>query len=176
VPVVQDDFLSIARNRVRLVPVLQQMLDEIRPAWPDCVFRLGLNDDSEVVADEHLRSVIRNVLFNAASFSPPDGVVNIRVRADGMYARIYVDDEGPGVNPDRVETIFDPYAPSSRGPENTTTQIRQGMGIGLSIARTIVRGYGGDLRCHANANGAGGRFEIMLPLASPEGQGGADGG
>ncbi len=49
------------------------------------------------------------------------------------------------------------------------------MGIGLSIARTIVRGYGGDLRCHASANGGGGRFEIMLPLAQSDGRGDDDG-
>ncbi len=103
VPVVQDDFLSIARNRVRLGPVLEQMVEELRPAWPDCAFRLGLNGEAEVLGDDHLRSVIRNVLFNAASFSPTDGVVDIRVREDGMYVRVYIDDEGPGVKPDRVE-------------------------------------------------------------------------
>jgi signal transduction histidine kinase len=170
VPVVHGDFLNIGRNRVRLVPVLQQMVEEIRPAWPDCVFRLGLNGDSEVLGDEHLRSVIRNVLFNAASFSPSDGLIDVRVREDGLYARIYIDDEGPGVSADRVEAIFDPHAPPSGRKDDLNTRIRQGMGIGLSIARTIVRGYGGDLRCHANGSGGGGRFEIMLPLAPVEEQ------
>lgn len=168
VPIVQDDFLSIARNRVSLVPVIRQILDEIRPAWPDASFHLELEGEPQVVGDDHLRSVIRNVLFNAASFSPPEGTVDILVLQDGLYARVYIDDEGPGVTPDRIETIFDPYAASKRNGDGLNGRIRQGMGIGLSIARTIVRGYGGDLRCHSNHNGSGGRFEIMLPLALDE--------
>jgi signal transduction histidine kinase len=168
VPVIQDDFLSIAREHKRLNPILKQVVEEVRPAWPDCVFRLRLDGNVRVVGDDHLRSVIRNVLYNAGSFSPEDGVIDVRASHDGLYARVYVDDDGPGVDPDRVESIFDPYVASSRSTDPAGNHIRQGMGIGLSVARTITRAYGGDLRCHSNRSAGGGRFEIMLPLAPGE--------
>lgn len=145
--------------------LLLEVVEEIRPAWPDCVFRLKVDDGVVVLADHHLRSVVRNLLYNAASFSPADGVVEIRVRQDGEYARIYVDDEGPGVTSDRVEAIFDPYRTTSREKPPNNPRIRQGIGIGLSVARIMTRAYGGDLRCHGNQTAPGGRFEIVLPLA-----------
>jgi signal transduction histidine kinase len=165
VPIFQDDFLAISREHIELKQLLLEVVEEIRPAWPDCVFRLKVDDEVVVLADHHLRSVMRNLLYNAASFSPPDGVVEIRVLQDGEFARIYVDDEGPGVNSDRVEVIFDPYRTTSREKPPTNPRIRQGIGIGLSVARIMTRAYGGDLRCHGNQTAPGGRFEIVLPLA-----------
>jgi signal transduction histidine kinase len=167
VPVFRDDFLAISREHVDLKPLLLEVFEEVRPAWPECVFRLKVTDEVVVLADHHLRSVIRNLLYNAASFSPSEGAVEIRVLQDGEYARVFIDDEGPGVNADRIEAIFDPYRTASRQKAPHNPRIRQGIGIGLSVARIMTRAYGGDIRCHANQTAPGGRFEVILPLALP---------
>ncbi len=167
VPMFRDDFLPISPEPIRLGDLLSEVVEEARPAWPESVFRLQAEDDLEVLADHHLRSVMRNLLYNAASFSPAEGLIDIRVRQDGEFARIYVDDEGPGVDADQTEAIFDPYKASSRAQVSSRKGARQGMGIGLSISRIVVRAYGGDLRCHGNHSAAGGRFEVVLPLAQP---------
>jgi signal transduction histidine kinase len=167
VPVFNDDFLAISHESISLRQLLLDVVEEVRPAWPECVFRLKLESDIQVLADHHLRSVVRNLLYNAASFSPPDGLIEIRVRQDGEFARIYVDDEGPGVEVDQMETVFDPYHGTSRKNASSKSRVRQGMGIGLSVARIITRAYGGDLRCHGNHSAPGGRFEVILPLIEP---------
>ncbi len=164
VPVFRDDFLAISHESISIKQLLLDVIEEVRPAWPDCLFRLKLESDIQVLADHHLRSVVRNLLYNAASFSPPDGLIEIRIRQDGEFARIYVDDEGPGVEADQMETVFDPYQGTSRKNASSKSRVRQGMGIGLSVARIITRAYGGDLRCHGNHSAPGGRFEVILPL------------
>ena len=167
VPMFRDDFLAISPKPISLKQLLLEVVEEVLPAWPECVFRLKVEDDIQVLADHHLRSVVRNLLYNAASFSPPDGLIEMRVRQDGEFARIYVDDEGPGVEADQMEMVFNPYQGTSRENASTHPRVRQGMGIGLSVARIIARAYGGDLRCHGNHSAPGGRFEVILPLVEP---------
>ncbi len=164
VPMIRDDFPAFARSPVPLRGLLREVSEEVRPAWPDCTFVLGMEAEVVVIADHHLRLVVRNLFYNAASFSPPEGVVELRVRQDSEFARIFVDDEGPGVEPDQIEAIFDPYYTSPRARE-PGPRIRQGAGIGLSVARMFARSYGGDLRCYSNDVAGGGRFELILPLA-----------
>ncbi len=167
VPVFRDDFLVISPEQVALKQLIPEVIEEVKPAWPDCVIRLKIEDDIHVLAGNHLRSIMRNLLYNAASFSPPDGLIEVRARQDGEFARIYVDDEGPGVDADHMETVFDPFEGSSRESVANHPRVRQGMGIGLSVARIVARAYGGDLRCHGNHSAPGGRFEVVLPLAKP---------
>lgn len=167
VPVFRDDFLVISPEPVALKELIPEVVEEVRPAWPECVFRVQVEDGIQVLADHHLRSIVRNLLYNAASFSPPDGLIEVRARQDGEFARIYVDDEGPGVDADHMETVFDPYKGNSRENVPNHPRVRQGMGIGLSVARIVARAYGGDLRCHGNHSAPGGRFEVVLPLVQP---------
>jgi len=167
VPVFRDDFLVISPEPVALKQLIPEVVEEVRPAWPECVIRVKVEDDIQVLADHHLRSIVRNLLYNAASFSPPDGLIEVRARQDGEFARIYVDDEGPGVDVDHMETVFDPYQSNSREGVSKNSRVRQGMGIGLSVARIVARAYGGDLRCHGNHSAPGGRFEVVLPLVQP---------
>jgi signal transduction histidine kinase len=150
-----------------LKQLIPEVVEEVRPAWPDCVIRVKVEDDIQVLADHHLHSIVRNLLYNAASFSPPEGLIEVRARQDGEFARIYVDDEGPGVDADHMEMVFDPYQCNSREGGSKNSRVRQGMGIGLSVARIVARAYGGDLRCHGNHSAPGGRFEVVLPLVQP---------
>ena len=77
------------------------------------------------------------------------------VRNDN-FAQISVSDAGPGVPPEKLKDVFEPFF----------TTKPQGMGMGLSIARTIVEAHGGQLFAE-NGRGGGATFLIRLPLASP---------
>ncbi len=115
--------------------------------------------------DERLGQVFRNLIDNAISFTPENGVVTINARISGQRARITVDDEGPGIPPDNLETIFERFyteRPAGHGFGNNS-------GLGLSIARQITAGSGGRIWAENrhNASGAtlGARFIVELQLA-----------
>jgi len=166
-PFLVDDVLSVERKIVSLPKVLRESIDEMRQAWPDLSFVLNEpegQDTLDVIGDQHLHSVMRNLLHNAASFSPEDGIVEITVVEDGEYAHVYVHDEGPGVDPADIDKIFSPLASYKEG-RRSGIRADYGMGVGLTISRAISRAYGGGLLCHSNTEEEGGCFEVFVPLA-----------
>lgn len=117
-----------------------------------------------------LGQVIRNVIDNARSFSPPDGVV--RVMLDGptqrsALARITVEDEGPGIPPENIDAIFKRFY--TKRPQGSA--FGNNSGLGLAISRQIVNSHGGRIfaenRLENQADLAsarrGARFVIELP-------------
>lgn len=112
-----------------------------------------------VMADPvHLHQVLVNLLVNAmeAVEESPPGVreVHVRTRADGGGAEIAVMDSGPGLPPGREEEVFDSFF---------TTKV-EGMGMGLSIVRTIIEAHGGRVSAGAASLG-GAEFGVWLPAA-----------
>jgi two-component system sensor histidine kinase ChvG len=126
VAIFQDRFDS---DRLRLV------LD-IQDRW--------LPDGSFVVMGHEARlgRVITNLLDNAISFSPEGGVVAVRARRVGDEIEIVVDDDGPGIPPDRLDTIFERFY--SDRPQSDSI-VGKNSGLGLSISRGIVDAYGGRI-------------------------------
>lgn len=166
-PFLVDDVLPFERKVVSLTTQLRETLEEVRRAWPDVSFAVRRADDRDeiwVVGDQHLRSVLRNLLHNAASYTPQDGSVQIRIALEGARAHLVVKDEGPGVDPADVDLIFAPLE-SMRAGRRAGERADYGMGVGLTISRAIARAYGGELRCQSNRDEEGGVFEVTLPLA-----------
>ncbi|HEX4027902.1 MAG TPA: stimulus-sensing domain-containing protein [Rhizomicrobium sp.] len=116
--------------------------------------------------DERLGQVFRNLIDNAVSFSPEHGKVVITASSHGMVARVTVEDDGPGIPPDNLESIFERFY-TERPGEN----FGRNSGLGLSIARQIIEGAGGRIyaenRAPRNRQGKGARLVVELPLAAP---------
>jgi two-component system sensor histidine kinase ChvG len=114
--------------------------------------------------DERLGQVFRNLIDNAASFSPPGGKVIVTAVRNDIVARITVEDEGPGIPPANLESIFERFY-TERPGEN----FGRNSGLGLSIARQIIDGAGGRIyaenRNPDNTQGMGARLIVELPLA-----------
>jgi signal transduction histidine kinase len=134
---------------------------------PDIVFVVEMEDEIQVIGDHHMRSILRNLIHNAASYSPRKGRVKIRVEIKEEFARFYVEDEGPGVDPDDVDKIFAPLESLKEGRKRGK-RADYGMGVGLTVSRAIARAYGGELICHSNKEVSGGVFEVVLPLSESE--------
>ena len=142
------------------------------PAPVRIVFRGPAPTDAIVLGqDGPLGQVFRNLIDNARSFSPPDGVVTVGVEVvrggrEGPLVRATVEDEGPGIPPENLETIFRRfYTQRPRG-----AAFGGNSGLGLSIARQIIGALNG--RIHAeNIPGAapdkpaGARLVVELPWA-----------
>jgi PAS domain S-box-containing protein len=111
--------------------------------------------------------VLREVLSNACDAAPDGGVVAVRasnlrldddqgVLRSGSYVEIEVEDEGAGIEPSRLEQIFEPFY--------STKPRDRALGVGLSLAWSFVRGHGGDLRVESQP-GKGTRVRILIPAA-----------
>lgn len=119
--------------------------------------------------DGPLGQVFRNLIDNARSFSPPGGEVRVSLSRDeidpDLPVRVRVDDDGPGIPPENLETVFERfYTSRPRG-----TAFGNNSGLGLSIVRQIVEAHGGRVwaenRKAADGGVAGARFEVALPAA-----------
>jgi len=171
-PFLADKVLPFERHVVSLTAHLRETLEEVRQAWPEVTFvvrRPEGGDEIKVTGDQHLRSVLRNLLHNAASYTPEEGSVEVRIEVDGKSAHLVVTDEGPGVDPADVDMIFAPLESMKEG-RRAGARVDYGMGVGLTISRAIARAYGGELVCHSNAETQGGVFEVVLPLEESEGK------
>ncbi|HYD60257.1 MAG TPA: ATP-binding protein [Noviherbaspirillum sp.] len=107
-----------------------------------------------------MERVLCNLLDNAAKHAPDGGTIRIAAAVDGKEARIAVEDDGPGIPRGMEEQIFVKFA---RG---TAESARPGVGLGLSICRTIVEAHGGRIWAENRPEG-GARFVFTLPLGIP---------
>lgn len=115
-------------------------------------------DVPRVMADrDRVVQVLANLVGNAIKFAPPGSEVEIRAEAAGDTVRFAVADHGPGIPPEDVVHLFDPYwqARQNRG---------HGSGLGLAIAKGIVEAHGGSLWVESE-HGAGSTFYFTLPPA-----------
>jgi signal transduction histidine kinase len=120
-------------------------------------------DGSELLVRGDLRrltQVITNLLSNSVKYTAPGGHIRIRLaRGDGV-ATVEVRDDGLGIAADDLPHVFD-YFHQGRVHEN---QPRGGLGVGLSIVRSIVRLHGGAVFAHSDGPGTGSTFTVQLPL------------
>ena len=114
-----------------------------------------------------LRNLIRNAIEHTVA---PSGLVRLEVTSrPGGVVRFVVLDDGPGIAPDELESVFERFHRTDGDRSRTTG----GAGLGLAIVRAIARAHDGDARAVSNATGA--RLELELPrlrLHQPEGDSG----
>ena len=110
-----------------------------------------------------LVQVLRNLIGNAESFSPPAGTIHLRARETGAVVEITVDDEGPGIPDGNLDHVFDRFY--SERPAGET--FGKHSGLGLSISRQIVEALRGRIsaenRRGTNGQVIGARFVVRLP-------------
>jgi PAS domain S-box-containing protein len=105
--------------------------------------------------------IVLNLLSNAVKFTQSRGRVRVRCGGDGDCVRIIVEDTGPGIPPDKLNAIFEPFVQLGR----TRTSQHEGTGLGLAISRDLARAMHGDVRVESTV-GEGSTFRLSLPRAS----------
>ena len=109
-----------------------------------------------------LERVAENLIDNAVSFSPPEGVVSVTIRQSGRQIVTEVCDEGPGIAPERRENVFRRF--HSDRPEGES--FGNHSGLGLAIGRAIAEAHDGALTADARPDGADGAcLRLRLPAA-----------
>ncbi len=186
----QADLVFAAREECdRLQAIVDELLDLSRIQADRIELRLGSQDPEQLVSEaiesqhsvaeargvelrsellpgtpavavdhERIQLVLANLLANAIRYGPPGGTVTVRALArDGML-RFEVADQGPGIPKDYQQAVFDKYV-------RVPGALAGGAGLGLYIAREIVRAHGGEIGVESEP-GRGATFWFTVKLAS----------
>lgn len=153
-------------ERVELRALLTRMGESLRARVSSA--GMGLKIEIEEGADVALAGdqitlerIVTNLVENACKYgASPAGVVTLRGMVDGSHAIIQVSDEGPGISAADRARIFEPF---ERG-HDLETETKQGLGLGLPLARGLARELGGELRL-VESEGRGATFELSVPIA-----------
>ncbi|MDQ3280256.1 MAG: ATP-binding protein [Acidobacteriota bacterium] len=114
-----------------------------------------------IAGDEgRLQQVIWNLVSNALKFTPRGGTVTVRVTHEGSMVRLTVQDTGIGIDPQFLAVIFEPF----RQADSSTTRAHGGIGLGLSIVRTLVELHGGVVKAESEGRDRGATFTVELPV------------
>ena len=164
----------ITRGKIELQPqaiglgaVVRDAIELSRPLLESAghVLRVqGVDADWQVMGDSvRLTQVFSNLLNNAAKYTPPGGVVDVEVEGQPPLVRVHVRDNGLGLDDSMLEDIFGMFVQVS----GSARAAQGGLGIGLTLVRSLVELHGGRVMARSAGLGRGCEFVVELPLASP---------
>jgi CheY-like chemotaxis protein len=116
----------------------------------------GLRVDGD---PNRLAQVFSNLLFNSAKYTDRAGLITLRLAREQHEAVITVQDNGIGIPPPALESVFDMFS------QVHTRRTEGGLGIGLSLVRSVVQMHGGSVTAFSEGLGLGSTFAVRLPLA-----------
>ncbi len=160
----ESGVLRVQRAPVPLVRLLADTADELQERAREAGKELACAPPQGPVAVlgdfQRLQQVLVNLIVNAIDHTPPGTWIVLGAELVDGCARVWVEDDGPGIAPDLAEHLFEPHVRGSRATAH-------GAGLGLWIAKGIVEAHGADLRV-VSATDRGTRFEMQLTLAPEE--------
>jgi signal transduction histidine kinase len=149
------------RERVDLGALVTEAVQHARPTASRHAFVLELDPAlPEIWADrDRITQVLTNLISNAVKYSPDGGAITVGTARLDDAAHCWVRDEGMGIPPESLETVFERYSRL----ETTKTRTIQGTGLGLPIVREICQAHGGRAWAEST-QGSGSTFHITLPF------------
>ncbi|HYN73353.1 MAG TPA: HAMP domain-containing sensor histidine kinase, partial [Nakamurella sp.] len=167
-----DDLSSLSRTQEQgldLHPIDADLADlasraaaRLAPQFHDAHVTLHVNADTALpvhVDPDRITQVLTNLLGNALLATPAGGTVTITARPAEGGSEVVVTDTGVGLSAQDVERVFERFYRAHGQPRRSA-----GSGIGLTIARGIARGHGGDVTASSEGPGHGARFTLVLPM------------
>jgi len=168
-----DDLLSISsmevgslsaeRQKVETARLFDEVLAKVQPMMQkkDIQFEVRLPEKMRdlTLDKEKMVAVLVNLLGNAAKYTPAGGHVALKVKLDDKLLQIAVEDTGVGINAEELPLVFEKFFRSS----DARVQAETGTGLGLSLAREVVRMHGGDITVESQLD-KGSTFLVSIPL------------
>jgi CheY-like chemotaxis protein/two-component sensor histidine kinase len=172
-----DDLLDVSRitcgniklqkERRDVAEILRHAIDSVRPLFDERQHTLTVAIEPgsfPVEADSvRLEQIVTNLLANAAKYTESGGQIWLSVEGEEAHIAIKVRDAGIGIPPEQIPRIFDLFAQGDRSLDRS----EGGLGIGLTVARSLAEMHGGSLTATSSGPGMGSEFVVRLPRASP---------
>lgn len=174
-----DDLLDVSRiirghihlkkEPIDLSTVVNRALDAVRHVVDNNGQELTVSIPDEPiwlnVDAVRIVQVLENLLNNASKYSDESGRIELEARQTGPAVDIVVRDNGVGIEPDLLPKVFDLFTQSSRSLDRS----QGGLGIGLTLVRSLVEMHGGTVSVRSAGPGRGSEFEVHLPIGAVEG-------
>jgi PAS domain S-box-containing protein len=161
---VSQGKITLRRERIAVHDLVQSVLEAARPLVDTERHRLEVAlDVPELVVDgdrTRLVQVFTNLLTNAAKYSEAGTRIRIAATRDGEMVALSVADEGVGIAPALLPTIWDIFTQV----RDTLDKAQGGLGIGLSLVRKLVDMHGGTVHATSDGPGCGSTFTVRLPV------------
>ena len=165
------DLTRVSRGQFEIVPEPMDIHAAITDAVEICESDIRSKSQTLVLslaATQHhidgdftrLQQVVWNLLKNASKFTRKGGEIRLTTRSDGERFVLVVSDNGIGIDPTVLPTIFDAF---SQGGEWVAREYG-GLGLGLAISKATVEAHGGTIEAESGGRGQGATFTVELPL------------
>jgi signal transduction histidine kinase/ActR/RegA family two-component response regulator len=155
--------IELRREPVELSFVVQSAIETCRPLVEAGRHRLDVDLPAEMIVVDadpvRLAQVLTNLLNNAAKYTDHGGIIGLSVRTAPGRVSIEVSDTGRGIPPEMLPRVFDLFTQV----DGKSHRAQGGLGIGLTLARTLVEMHGGVIEAHSEGVGRGSRFVVELP-------------
>jgi PAS domain S-box-containing protein len=158
--------VTLARKSLELASVVAKAVEATATLLEQARHRLHLSVPSEglpIEGDEvRLTQVVSNLLTNAARYTPPGGRVEVNAAREGDEVVLRVRDNGKGIEPALLPSLFDMFVQGPRGPDRA----EGGLGLGLSLVRMLTELHGGAASVTSDGPGLGSEFTVRLPAST----------
>jgi CheY-like chemotaxis protein/two-component sensor histidine kinase len=155
--------IELRKERVELAPIVEQAVEAVRGLYKSMNHELTVSVPLAPVhldADPtRLAQIVGNLLNNACKFTDKGGHIQLSVDPEGGHVVIRVRDNGIGISVEHLPVIFEMFAQADTSLERS----RDGLGIGLTLVKTLVEMHGGTVHVRSDGPGCGSEFEIRLP-------------
>lgn len=155
-------MVSLDRRKVALQQVLDRAIELASPLLEQHAHQLSIDLEPGLAVDGdpvRLSQVFANLLTNAAKYTPRGGAITIAAGQSGDRVRVRVRDTGIGISPSMLPRIFDQFVQERQALDRSAG----GLGLGLSIVRSLVELHGGTVEAHSDGLGQGSEFRVLLP-------------
>lgn len=165
-----DGKLKLDLRAVNLSSIIDAGTQRFYPSISEKRIKLEREIDDDIPAiladQDRLSQVVDNLLANAIKFTPPDGVIRIRLEKVDSHVRLTVADTGTGIDSELLPHVFDRFRQGGQPRD------RHSVGLGLSIVKQVIEAHGGSVEADSNGRGKGATFVVTLPykvIAEPSG-------
>jgi signal transduction histidine kinase/ActR/RegA family two-component response regulator len=160
---VMNNKLRLARERTEINEWARATLEALRPDWEkkqlDLTFLPAANPIELEIDPTRLAQVVTNLITNAIKYTAPHGKITVRISVALDKVRIAVTDNGTGLTQPEIDRIFEMFHQS----RSMQTQNVGGLGVGLTVARSLAELHGGGLQAESPGPGQGATFTLWLP-------------
>lgn len=156
--------IELRRQRLDLGTIIDGALEGVRPFVEQCDHKLTVELPPQPVTLDgdagRLMQVFANLINNAAKYTGHGGQIWITAAHEGRLVRVSVRDNGPGIPADQLTAIFEMFAQV----DQTLDRAHGGLGIGLTLVKTLVELHGGTVEAQSAGLGQGSEFIVRLPV------------